>query len=180
MSDYQNEDIEILINRLIDGRLDPDQQAALEKRLLRDPEAHAMMRASRALDEECRLAIGATLDSKPQTAEPSTGRTWTIAIALAAAASIAIGVVLWTAIAPRPHGEPPLAGQTPDPGPTAMQPAELAIDRFDPTPVRHTITNPVRRVDRIPVGLYDAESGQMRIILVDREQQKPEPQWLDL
>jgi hypothetical protein len=182
MSEHQTEDIEILINRLIDNRLDPDQQAALEKQLLRDPEAHAMLRASQSLDDECRDAIEASLTTKTRAeTDPPAGRAWPLAIIAAAAAVIVIGIAVWAAITPDPGASSgPIAGGEIQPGPTTMQSAELAVDRFDPTPVRHMMTNPVRRVDRIPVGLYDAESGQMRIILVDREQEQPEPQWLDL
>jgi len=182
MSEHQIEDIEILINRLIDNRLDPDQQAELEKRLLRDPEAHAMLRASQSLDDECRDAIEAALATKRRAkTAPLARRAWGAAIMAATAAAIVVGIAVWAALTPDP-GAPsgPISGGEIQPGPTTMQSAELAVDRFDPTPVGHMMTNPVRRVDRIPVGLYDAESGQMRIILVDREQEQPEPQWLDL
>ncbi len=182
MSDDSIPDIEIMINRLIDGELSPSEAAALDRRLLRDPEAHAMLRDYRAMDDECRDVIGAALAPTPVADSSEPNRTWGVAVlALAAAAAVVVGVVLWSAFAPPPQAPRPiLAGDIVDQSPTTARSAELAIDRFDPTPVRHIMTNPVRRVDRIPVGLYDAESRQMRIILVDREQEQPEPQWQDL
>jgi len=173
-------DIEIMINRMIDGELDPDQQTALEKRLLRDPQAHAMLRELRSTDDECRNAIGAALAAKPQTAAHPNGAWRAAIVAAAVAAAIVVAVVLWAALAPDPNPSRMIADGAGRQAPTTVHSAELAVDRFDPTPPRQVITRPVRRIDRIPVGLYDPESGQMRIILIDRQQEHTDPQWLDL
>ncbi|MDP6635495.1 MAG: hypothetical protein QGG42_11385 [Phycisphaerae bacterium] len=175
-------DIEIMINRMVDGELTPDKRAALERQLLRDPEAHAMLRDYEALDSECRDAIGSALAPPAVNAEQSeSNRSWAWAIsASAAAAAVVLGVVLWSTIIERPDESGGIAGEIRTPAPTTADRIELVTDRFDPTPPAPIMIRPVRSVDRIPVGLYDAETGQMKIILVDREQEQREPQWLDL
>ncbi|MCP4376030.1 MAG: hypothetical protein GY794_07645, partial [bacterium] len=62
MNDNSIGDIEIKINRLLDGELDQSERESLQRRLLRDPEAHAMLRDYGSLDDQCRDAIGAALD----------------------------------------------------------------------------------------------------------------------
>jgi len=177
MSDDSIGDIEIMINRLVDGELDPAERAVLERQLLRDPEAHAMLRACGDLDDQCRDAIRAALET-PAGEQSSPSRSW--AFAVAAAAAIVLGVALWSVFIGLPEVPVDIAGNIDDPMPTTVRGVELAVDRFDPTPPRQPMLRPVRHVDRIPVGLFDAESGQLKIILVDREQEQREPQWVDL
>jgi hypothetical protein len=181
MNDNPIPDIEIMINRMIDGQLAPDEQAAVERQLIRDPSAHAMLRDCEALNDRCRDAIGAAL-AGPVADHRQTTRSWGAAIfaTTAAAAIIVLGIVFWSSFVERPDSPGEIAGKIDNRTPTTVRGVELAVDRFDPAPPRRVMTRPVRQVDRIPVALYDAESGQMRIILVDREQEQQEPQWLDL
>ena len=181
MSDDSTPDIEIMINRLVDGELAPADRAALQRQLLRDPDAHAMLRAYGALDEQCRDAIGAVLAPVPAMGHSGPGRSWAFAaVGAAAAAAVVLGVVLWLVFIGRPDAPGSIAGNIDNPMPTTIQGVELAADRFDPTPPGQMMIRPVRHIDRIPVGLFDAESGQLKIILVDHEQEQREPQWLDL
>ena len=179
MSDDSIGDIEITINRLVDGELGEGDREALQRQLLRDPEAHAMLRACEALDDRCRDAIGDALAPGSAAAGRSgPGRWW--AFAAAAAAAVVLEVALWSVFLGRPEPPGGIAGKIENPRPTTIRGVELAADRFDPTPPGQMMIRPVRHVDRIPVGLFDAESGQLKIILVDREQEQREPQWLDL
>ena len=178
MSDDSIGDIEIMINRLVDGELSEGERAALERQLLRDPEAHAMLRACGALDDQCRDAIASALATAPAVDRLRLGRSW--AFSIAAAAAVVLGVALWSVFIGLPEVPVDIAGKIDHPMPTTIRGVELAVDRFDPTPLRQPMMRPVRHVDRIPVGLFDAESGQLKIILVDREQEQREPQWLDL
>ncbi|MDP6546473.1 MAG: hypothetical protein QGH60_21045 [Phycisphaerae bacterium] len=178
MSDDSIGDIEIMINRLVDGELDPIERQALERQLLRDPEAHAMLRACGALDDQCRDAIASALAPAPAAGQSRRGRSW--AFAAAAAAAVVLGVVSWSIFIPRPEPSGGIAGNIDNPTPTTMRNVKLVVDRFDPAPPEQMMIRPVRHVDRIPVGLFDAESGQLKIILVDREQEQRESQWLDL
>jgi len=178
MSDDSIGNIEIMINRLVDGELEPDEQATLERQLLRDPDAHAMLRDCEALDDRCRDAIALALGTASAVGRSRLGRSW--ALAATAAAAVVLGVVLWSIFIGLPEVPVDIAGNSDNPTPTTIRGVELVADRFDPAPPAQMMIRPVRHVDRIPVGLFDAESGQMRIILVDREQEQREPQWLDL
>jgi len=178
MNDDSISDIEIAINRLLDGELDPTERAEMQRQLLRNPDAHAMLRACGDLDDRCRDAIASALAPGSDGARSAPGGSW--AVAGAAAAAVVLGVVLWSVFINRPAVPGHIAGKIDNPTPATIRGIELAVDRFDPAPPGQVITRPVRHVDRIPVGLFDAESGQVKIILVDHEQERPEVQWLDL
>ncbi|MBL7220207.1 MAG: hypothetical protein ISS69_08840 [Phycisphaerae bacterium] len=178
MSDDSIGDIEIMINRMVDGELSEGERAVLQRRLLRDPDAHAMLRACGDLDDQCRDAIRSVLET-PAGDQSAPSRSWALAAATVAAA-VVLGVALWSVFIGRTEVPVDIAGNIDNPMPTTIRGVELAVDRFDPTPPRQPMLRPVRHVDRIPVGLFDAESGQLKIILVDREQEQREPQWLDL
>ena len=137
-----------------------------------------MLRACGDLDDQCRDAIGSALATAPAVGRLRLGRSW--AFSIAAAAAIVLGVALWSVFTGRPEVSGSIAGKIDNQTPTTIRGVELAVDRFDPTPLRQPMLRPVRHVDRIPVGLFDAESGQLKIILVDREQEQREPQWVDL
>ena len=177
MSDDSIGDIEIMINRLVDGELDEADRETLQRQLLRDPEAHAMLWDYEALDDQCRDAIASALGTASAVGRSRLGKSWALATA---AAAVVLGVVLWSVFIGLPEVPVDIAGNSDNPTPTTIRGVELAVDRFDPAPPAQMMIRPVRHVDRIPVGLFDAESGQMRIILVDREQEQREPQWLDL
>jgi len=178
MSDDSVPDIEITINRLVDGELNPGDREALQRQLLRDPDAHAMLRACEALDDQCRDAIASALRTASAVGRSRLSRSW--ALAAAAVAAVVLGVVLWSAFIGRPERTGDIAGKIDNPTPTTIRGVELVADRFVPTPPGQMMIRPVRHLDRIPVGLFDAESGQLKIILVDHEQEQREPQWLDL
>ncbi len=180
MNDDSHADLEVKITRLLDGELPADERSELEREVLRAPEAHALLRDTRAVDELCRAALDEALAPR-RAAAPSRWR-WAWPAAVAAAAAVAIvAVVLSSAFQDRPDTPPREIAKTP-PTPPSSAPAtvELVADEFDPAPPPETFVRPVRRVDRIPVGLFDAESGQFRVIQVDREQTQMQPVWLDL
>ncbi|MCP4377889.1 MAG: hypothetical protein GY794_17140 [bacterium] len=180
MNDNSIGDIEIKINRLLDGELDQSERESLQRRLLRDPEAHAMLRDYGSLDDQCRDAIGAALDQKP-TERTGAGKMWAFTISVAAAAAaIVLGVALWPVFTERPDVPGVIAVDGSDLKLPTIPVVELVADRFDPTPSSNPMLRPVRQVDRVPVGLFDAESGQLKIILVDHEQEQREVAWLDL
>ena len=176
-TDQSHADLEVKITRLLDGELSPDERSELEREVLREPEAHALMRKTAAVDELCRVALDEALAPRRGRATSRWRWAWPAAVAGAAAAAI-VAVVLSSAFQSRPARPDRKIVSVP---PTlAPAPVELVADEFDPTPLPETPARPVRRVDRFPVGLFDAESGQFRVIQVDREQTQMQPVWLDL
>jgi hypothetical protein len=137
-----------------------------------------MLRACTALDDRCRDAIASALGTGPAVVRSRLGGSWLWAVASVAAA-VVLGVVLWSAFTVPPDVPGRIVMNTDDPVPTTMRGVELAVDRYVPEPPPQMI-RPVRHVERIPVGLFDAESGQLRIIFVDRQQEQRRPEWLDL
>jgi len=178
-NDESHDEIEVKINRLLDGELAGAERAELERELLCNPDAHAMLRDYTALDEQVREAMDAALAPSPSQAPPARRALWP-AVAAAVAAAAVLAVVLWSTFQHRPGPPDRNIVKTPDnPAPTTAA-VELITDQFVPTPPAETFVRPVRRVDRFPVGLFDAESGQFRVIQVDREQTRMQPVWLDL
>ena len=179
MNDESHDEIELKISRLLDGELPGPDRAELERELLCNPAAHAMLRDYTALDERVREAMDTALAPRQVDAPPARRALWPAAAAAAAAAAV-LAVVLWSTFKPRPDGPAPYVAKTSgNPKPTTAA-VEMITDQFDPTPAAETFVTPVRRVDRFPVGLFDAESGQFRIIQVDREQTRMQRVWLDL
>ena len=178
MNDDSHAELEVKINRLLDGELPRAERAELELELLRNPDAHAMLRDYTAVDERCRGAIDAALAPRQVKAMPGRRLLWPAA---AAAAAAVLAIVLWSTFqGPPDQPAREVAKRRQDPAPTTATSVELITDQFDPTPPAETFVTPVRRVDRFPVGLFDAESGQFRIIQVDREQTRMQPVWQDL
>lgn len=178
MNDESHAQLEVKVNRLLDGELPRDERTELERQLLRNPDAQAMLRDYKAADERCRDAIDRALASRR--GDPSDGRSLWWPAAAAAAAAAVLGVVLWSAFQSTPDGPARhVVKKQQDPVPRPPAAVELTTDQFDPTPAAAPATG-VRRVDRFPVGLFDAKSGQFRIIQVDREQTQTQPVWLDL
>ncbi|MBT3200597.1 MAG: hypothetical protein HN350_11845 [Phycisphaerales bacterium] len=174
-------DIEIMINRMVDDELTSDQRACVERELIRDPSANAMLRDYETLDDQCRDAIAATLSTEPPAERREPIRSWTlVSIASAVAAAVVLGVVLWPVFTERPNNFRTIVDAANTPAHPALRKVKLAVDQFDPAPLQPAMTNPVRNTDRVPVGLYDAESGQMKIILVDHQQEQQEFRWEDL
>jgi len=186
MNEDSKSDLEIKINRLLDGELDEAGVEEMQRRLLRDPEAHAMLRACRELDGECRDAMETVLGpdrADTPMAVQAGGRLGIWASAAAAAAAVVLGVALWsifTSSSERPGPAGDIARITDNTIPPTSRPVEFVTDRFDPTPPAEAAIRPVRHVDRFPVGVFDAESGQLRVFLVDHEQEQRGAQWLDL
>jgi len=186
MNDDSNPDLEAKINRLLDGELDAADSDEMQRRLLRDPAAHAMLRAYKTLDRQCRDAMETVLTPKRSDAPPGEheGGRWGIwAAAAAVAAAVVLGVALWAVFYGPPAGPGPardIANNTDNTLPATSRPVEFVRDRFDPMLPSEAALRPVRHVDRFPVGLFDANSGQLRVFLVDHEQEQREPQWLDL
>jgi len=182
MNDESRVDLEVKIARLLDGELSADERAELERELLLDPAAHAMLRDATALDEQCRDALDAVLAGGVAPARP----TWRAlpAVGAAAAAAAVLAVVLWSAFHDRPgravpDPAPEVAVDPHPPTPGTARTVKLVSDEFDPAPPAARGT-PVRRVDRFPVGLFDAESGRFRVIQVERERTQIQQAWLDL
>lgn len=186
MNDESRVDLEVKITRLLDGELSSDERAELERELLLDPAAHAMLRDATALDERCRDALDAALAGGGGATVLARRRALrTVGAVAAAAAAAVLAVVLWSVFHDRPG--PAVPGPAPEvavdphpPTPTTGRTVELVSDEFDPTPPPAARVTPVRRVDRFPVGLFDAESGQFRVIQVERERTQIQPAWLDL
>jgi len=184
MNDESRVDLEVNITRLLDGELAPHERAELERDMLRQPAAHDMLRAAAALDEQCRDALGAALDAARGLPALPNRRPLRAVAALAAAAAV-LGIVLWSVFHERggpigPAPEPGFVANPNPPSPVTAPTVELVADEYDPTPPPAGRVTPVRRVDRIPVGLFDAESGRFRVIQVEREQTQIQHAWLDL
>lgn len=183
MSDDSHADLEVKINRLLDGELSQADRAELERQLLRDPAAHAMLRTCTALDEQCRDALDAALGQPIPTAARQAGRRRALWAASAAAAAVLLAAVLWSVFSgpsPSPEPGPDVANIPDNPDPSSLPTIELMLDQFDPDPPSGRPVRPVRRVDRFPVGVFDAEAGQLRIFHVDREHSRIQPVWDDL
>ena len=181
MNDDSNADLEVKINRLLDDELSQADRAELERQLLRDPAAHAMLRTCTALDEQCRDALDAALGRPATAAVRQAGRRRALWAASAAAAAVLLVAVLWSAFPARPPGPDRDVATIPEnPAPTSARTVELMLDRFDPAPPAGMSARPVRNVDRFPVGVFDAEAGQLRIFHVDREHNRIQPVWDDL
>jgi len=179
-------DLEIKINRLLDGELDDAGAEEMQRRLLRDPDAHAMLRDFKAMDDQCRDAMAAALTPGRADAPadgPTSGRFTVWAAVSAAAAAVVLGIALWAIFGPGRQGPGPagnIADATDNTNPPTSRPVELVTDRFDPVPPAEALFRPVRHVDRVPIGVFDAESGQLRVFLVDYEQEQHKAQWRDL
>jgi len=178
MNDESHDEIEAQITRLLDGELAEAERTELERQLLCDPEAHAMLREVRALDEQVRAALAAAL--APRRAEGSPGRRMSWPAVAAVAAAVVLAGVLWATLRPGPDRPGPHVAKAPDGLKPTTAAVEMATDQFIPAPRGQRFLRPVRRIDRFPVGLFDAESGQFRIIDIDREQTQTQPVWLDL
>ena len=71
MNDDSISDIEIAINRLLDGELDPTERAEMQRQLLRDPDAHAHPHTNLNVQPN----IASDLDAHPgATTGPSSAR----------------------------------------------------------------------------------------------------------
>lgn len=116
-------DIERMINRALDGALDEDEQIALHRALLRDPEAHRLHDEYRALDERASAALrGALGNAAPsfdplaltQPAAPARGlryhRAWWLMPA--AAAALLVFSLIGPKTAAPPHS-PTVVSRTP-------------------------------------------------------------------
>lgn len=103
MSRDQWEHLERLIARHLDGQLSPDEELELQRHVLRDPEARAMLEDYRAIDAVARDVLAEVLDANPtaldvdllpdpRLAAPRRGRTWWWKVPAALAAMLAIAL----------------------------------------------------------------------------------------
>ncbi len=104
-----DEQLERRINEHLDGRLDADAEAQLYRRLLRDPQARALMDEYAANDRDASLALRAVVmaPSRPVDVSEWTRRRWRFpwAQALATAALVLVAVGVWQVIDHLPTGD---------------------------------------------------------------------------
>lgn len=185
--------LERQIVRLLDGQLGPVQRADLEKRLIREPEANALLQEYEHQDRELREALTAAWNPSVRTdaaelvapdadvpARAMLGRrAWW---AGAAAAIVLLGAGAWLAwrnAGPQAATEPPppLVATPPREDTSAVDPsaADVVLPGAPATPGRR-----VRRVDRFYIDVFDDETREFRRFHIDREQIRNEPTYVGL
>lgn len=175
--EHVDEHLERMIGRSLDGELPEEEQLELDRELIRDPAAHAMMRDYREIDERAGQALRSVLDSRADSAAAAeltelrrggrrVGHAWLWASGAVAAAILAM-------VIPHPaqvsKSLPPIGAERGDAGLTpALQPMRAGRSQGDLMRSVSTQAPAVRRsTGRDLIGVI-GEDGNWYWIEVER------------
>lgn len=172
-----DERIELLINRRLDGALSEPESLELDKLLIRDPTARALMEEYARMDTQAGEAIRAVAAVPEAMIEADQVTAWTSArphwwqsfgLVTAVAAAITLAVLLSQRAAVLQDHDlavSPIARQSPGPGPQAENLWTVG---------EQAASEPVN-VERDVIGIWDRQSRSLYLLEADRPASPIEP-----
>ena len=159
-----DERTEQLINRRLDGELLPGEQLELDKRLIRSPEARAMLEDYQRFDvmaRESLEAVSSVSSAKESLAQPVWHRRLAGVTRTAIAAAVVLAVFSSTWLAPRSNRKATTA------------PPMVAALPIAPRPPLTSIEGPrheKQRVHKDVLGVVDQETQNVYVLEMDQQQ----------
>jgi len=171
-----DERTELLINRRLDGELSEQESLELDKLLIRDPAARALMEEYARIDAEAGRALQTVVIAPASTVQAEQVSAWASArphwwqsfgLVAAVAAAITLGVLL----SQRAGG---LRGGEISPSPVAERPSAPGPQSENLWTVGERSRPPVN-IERDVIGVWDRQSGSLYLLEADRAQSPIEP-----